>query len=450
MVREKRRCPMNKAGLLLAFAVISVDAAELTLSQALREALEHNPGYQASKNDVRYFDAARDSALAGYLPTITATGGVNRSWLDSHQERATSSGTTITDKNGAQSTSRTAGVNMNWTLFQGFSAPLNHRRLRLQFDQALAYEGGSREGLLFGTALAYADLARQIRLYHALDTLAVISEERLRIIERNQSAGAASRSDWLSARVDLNADRAALQRQEASLQSARVSLGQMLGRGGPAFENVDSVALPAGSSDLETLLPGLPDHRPDLKLAETSRALAEVSVRQRATNWLPRVDALAGYNYSLTNSPANVVLESRTLGPSVGLQLNFNLFTGEFPWRAYQRARIALTSAELRKQDATASAGAEVMEAFAAFRAADSALALDREGLGYARENLGLTFTRWKSGSLAYLDARRAQEQYLDAFTRTENTAFDALRARLDLLRAGGRLGSLVDSSSVR
>ena len=434
---------MNKSWLpLLVCAFTWLGAEELALPQALREALDHNPGYQASRNDVRYYDAAVDSALAGYLPTVTATGAVTRSWLDTHQERT---GGVIQNQNGAQTTLRTAGVNMDWTLFQGFSAPLNRRRLKLQRDQSRAYEETAHEELLRNVVLACADLARQIRLYRAMDTVNAISEERLRILEHSLAAGAASRSDWLSAHVDGNADRAALLRQAAALQSARVLLGQILGRGKAVSEDVDSVALPVQSLDLDALILGLPEHRPELRVSENNLALTEVAAKQRATVWLPKLDALAGYNYSLTNSDAGIVLKNRTIGPSVGLQLNFNLFTGEFPWHAYNRARIAVTSAELRRKDVTSLAESEVQQDYAAFQAADSAATLERQGLGYAQENLGLTFSRWKSGSLSYVDARRAQDQYLDAFTRAENATFDALRARLDLLRSAGRLETLVD-----
>ena len=441
---------MFKAWLLGGVAMASTGAAELTLSQAMREALENNPGYQASRNDTRFAEKTLDTAIAGYLPTVTASGGINRSWLDSHQERATATGTSVTDLKGAQSTSRTAGVNMNWTLFQGFSGPLAQRRLHLQVDQAKAYEGQSRESLLRNTVLAYADLVRQIRLHAALDTLANISYERVSILKRSLAVGAASKSDWLSAQVDLNADQAALLRQKSSLQAARILLGQILGRSKAVSEDVDSVGLAKAPMDLDALILGLPDHRPELRIAETNLALSEVVAKQKATGWLPKLDALAGYNYSLTNSPANVVLQSRTLGPSVGLQLNFNLFTGEFPWHAYNRAHIAVTSAELRQRDVLSAAQAEVMQNHAVFTAADSAFALESQGLGYAQENLGLTFGRWKSGSLSYVDARHAQEQYLDAFTRSENTAFEAMRARLDLLRSAGRLESLLDSTISR
>src|SRR3954470_11606421 len=80
-----------------------------------------------------------------------------------------------------------------------------------------------------------------------------------------------------------------------------------------------------------------------------------------------------------TSSDAGIVLENRTLGPSVGLQLNFNLFTGEFPSQTYHRAHIALTSAELRKRQALLQAQTEVLQDHAAFLAADSALSLERE-----------------------------------------------------------------------
>ncbi len=425
------------------FLFLASTSHSLSLSEALREALEKNLGHQAARNDALYSEAALDSSTAGYLPTVTATGGLGRNWLDTRQERT---GNVIQVQSNAQSSSANAGVNMNWTLFQGWSGPLAARRLRLQRDQARASEGKSREDLLRGTALAYADLARQIRLRHALDTVAIISGERARILERSFTAGGASRSEMLSARVDLNADRAAALRQDATLQSARILLGTVLGREKPVTEDVDTLFFPADSLDLNPLLSGLENNRPELRLAAGSVALAETAVRQRASAWFPKLDALAGYNLGWTQSDAGLVLENRTLGPSLGLQLNFNLFTGEFPWQSYRRARIAVTSADLRRRDLLSAAESEVRQMHAEFRASDSALILERQGLGYARENLDLTFARWRSGLISYLEARRAQEQYLGAMTRSENTAFDSFRARLDLLRAAGRMETLLES----
>ncbi len=441
---------MNKARLFLACAAlsaISAGAAELTLSQALREALDRNFGYKATHSDVDLARATRNAAWGGYLPVVATNAGYTKSWLDTYV--AAHGATAAVDQHGVPSSSQTAGINADWTLFSGFSTPFTLKRLQLLFEQAKDNEQLAREDLVSRVVLAYADLARQNRLYQALDTSAEISQERMRILEHSLAVGAASRSDWLSERVDLDADEAALHRQRATLQSARVLLGQVLGRDKPVSEDVDSVVVSDASLDLDALLSGLPEHRPDLQLAQSNSDLAHVDAQQAATGWLPRLDAVAGYNFDRisTDSSFGTSPVTRTVGPSVGLQLNFNIFTGEFPWHAYERAHIALTSAELRQQEALTSAEAEVREDHATFRAADSALSLEDEALGYAQENLGLTFLRWKSGSISYLDARTAQVQYLNAFTLAENTAFDALSERLELLIAAGQLESLVDST---
>jgi outer membrane protein TolC len=414
----------------------------LTLQQALREALENNPGHQAARMERRYAEEAFSSAgLSGYLPRAEAVGAYAWSESDSRQQRV---GSPVEERTGAQSTSKTAAVNLNWTLFEGFAAPLARKRLGLEKRRAEAGELLSREDLLRETALAYADLARQLRLRDALDTAEGISEERLRILDRSLAAGAAARPDWLEARVDRNADRAALIRQESQLQAARMSLGRILGRDGLQDAHPDVSSLPGERLDLESLRSGLADRQPELRLAETDRALAEVSAREQSAPWFPKLEARAGYQFGLSEADAGLVRENRALGPTAGLQLTVNLFDGELPWRVYRRARLAVDAAEFRSLETKARIDAEVLRAHAEWRAADSAAALEQEGLRYAREHLDLTFSRWKAGSLSYLAARNAQEKYLETVRRAENAAYDAFRARLDLLRAAGRMESLL------
>jgi outer membrane protein TolC len=183
-------------------------------------------------------------------------------------------------------------------------------------------------------------------------------------------------------------------------------------------------------------------------MAEADRDLAATALRQAAAPWYPRRDANVGYNYTRSTSEVGFASESRTIGPTAGVQLTMNLFDGELPWRVQSRGRLAVRSAELRLREAQFSAQSEVERAYSAWTAIDSAATLEREGLGYARENLDLAMTRWKSGTLSYLEARNAQVKYLDAFTRTENAQYDAFRARLDVLLAAGRMGQLLEEAA--
>jgi outer membrane protein TolC len=416
----------------------------LTLDAALHEALANNPGYLAARSDRAAAENAHSSAgLAGYLPTASATARYTRSNLDTRQERETG----VTHDPSALSTSTTAGVNANWTLFEGFAAPLEQKRLRLQREQARASEGLAREEIIRRAALAYADLARQARLRVARDTVLAVSEERARLLDSRLKSGAAGRPEWLEGQVDRNADRAARVQQNASLQASRLALALALGRSAAVTEDVSDTTLPSAPLDLAALSSGLAERQPSVRLAQAGRDLAATSLSQAAAPWYPRLDASVGYNYSLGTSEVGFASESRTLGPTAGVQLSMNLFDGELPWRVSGRGKLAVRAAELRLREAEAEAGAEVARAHAAWQAADSAAALEREGLRYARENLELTRARWKSGGLSYLEARLAQVKYLDAFTRAENARYDAFRARLDALLAAGRMEQLLSET---
>jgi len=426
----------------LALAAATGFAQPLSLDAVLKEALEKNAAYLAAGADRRFAEQSHSSAgVAGYLPRVTANGAYTWSEQDTRQERT---GNVVEERDGAQSVSRTAGVNARWTLFEGFAAPLEQKSLRVRRDQARAAEDQAREELLRRAALSWADLARQTRLRAARDTVLSVSEERVRILESRLRSGSAGRPEWLEGQVDRNADRAALVQQDAALLSSRLALGQLLGRGGPVTETPADAGLPAAPLDRLALTAGLEDRQPAVQLAKAERDLASTALWQAAAPWYPRLEANAGYTYSLSNNDAGLVRENRAVGPTAGLQLSVNLFDGELPWRVAGRGRTAVRAAELRLREARTGAEAEVVRAHAAWLAADSAAALEREGLGYARENLDLTMTRWKSGALSYLEARMAQVKYLDAFTRAENAQYDAFRARLDALAAAGRMEQLL------
>lgn len=419
-------------------------AETLTLDSVLNEALRNNPGYLASRADRRYAENAFSSlGTAGYLPTVAATGAYNWSELDTRQEAASG----VTENPSARSVSQTAGVNANWALFQGFSGPLARKRLRLEREQARASENLTREDLLRGAALAYADLARQARLRDVRDTLLRLSDERFRILQSRIASGSAARPEWLEGQVDRNADRAALLQQEASLHSARLALAAALGRDAAVAGEPGRQALPSGPLDRGALRHGLQDRQPEVRLAQAERALASVYLNEALAPLWPRLDATAGYNYTRSESEVGFASQNRSVGPRAGLQLTVPLFAGELPWQVRRRGKYAVAAAEQRLREAEFAARSEVDRAFAAWAAIDSAATLEREGLGYARENLDLTFRRWKTGGLSYLEARLAQVKYLDAFTRAENTDYEAFRARLDVLRAAGRMDVLLEEA---
>lgn len=84
---------------------------ELTLSQALELALQHNPTLQSSHEDVKAADAQRDMALAAFLQKIDANSAYTNTTKPSRafgilldQARFTSTDLNITTLNRPEST----------------------------------------------------------------------------------------------------------------------------------------------------------------------------------------------------------------------------------------------------------------------------------------------------------------------------------------------------------
>src|SRR5690606_10259312 len=225
------------------------------------------------------------------------------------------------------------------------------KRLGLQRERARAAESFSREELLRRAALAHAELVRQTRLRAARDTVLSVSEERMRILESRLRTGSAGRPEWLEGQVDRNADRAALIQQESHLHAARLAPAQAMGRETLVTETAEAWRAPAPPPKPAALSADLADRQPALRLAEVERDLAATALRQAVAPWYPRLDASVGYAYSLSSSEVGFASESRTLGPTAGLQLTFNLFDGELPWHVVSRGRMAVRAADLRLRE---------------------------------------------------------------------------------------------------
>src|SRR2546425_1226216 len=72
------------------------------------------------------------------------------------------------------------------------------------------------------------NIVQQQELLKALNEEIAVSEERAKIADRKFSNGSGSKLDLLQAKVDLNAQRSALMKQQTALEESKVSMNQLL------------------------------------------------------------------------------------------------------------------------------------------------------------------------------------------------------------------------------
>ncbi len=117
------------------------------------------------------------------------------------------SGETITE-NGVFDQTINVGLNLNWTIFDGFNIQANYKILKELERQGETNTRIAIEDFIASLAAEYYNYVQQkIRLAN-LHYAVKLSKERLRIVEERYHIGNFSRLDYQQAKVDFNADSA--------------------------------------------------------------------------------------------------------------------------------------------------------------------------------------------------------------------------------------------------
>ena len=163
---------------------------------------------------------------AGYLPTLDLSAGY-KGTIDNTETKARATGETTKD-NGVFDQTLDAGINLNWTIFDGFNITANYQRLKELERQGETNTRIAIEDLIANIAAEYYNYVQQkIRLKNFRYAVS-LSKERLRIVEERYHIGNFSRLDYQQAKVDFNADSAQYMKQQELLHTSRIQLNELM------------------------------------------------------------------------------------------------------------------------------------------------------------------------------------------------------------------------------
>lgn len=442
----KSRCRRYFCILRFSFCLCTIVAAQaaaqsaptLTLDQALSISLDSNRAYRVSLLEARAAADAVSWGRAGALPTLDATASYSKSLNDTRQERFDG---TSQSKNGAETTSKLAGVTGTWTVFEGLSSLAAHDRLASTAALASERSVQSRQDLAAGVILAYEDVVRQRTVLAALDTAVALSRERVKLTQGKYGFGGVSKLELLQSQLDLNRDLSARLKQAVAVGDVKRRLNRLLARDdSAAFEVEDSIRLPP-PPPFEGLRKDARERSPEIRQAELSARIASAGLREYVGRLFPQVGLSLGYNYSLAESETGIYNSNEALGLTYGVNVKLNLFDGFTLPADYRNARRSVARAELQAAEARDAVDASLSEAHSAYVASLEALELETSNLALARENVGIAMERLRLGTIASLELRDAQENFVSAETRLVSARFESKRAETELLRLAGRLG---------
>ncbi len=424
--------------LLLGMTIQGIAAQQpYTLKSCLETGLEQNYSIRMVRNEELVSKNNATLANAGYLPTLDLSAGYSGN-LNDTETRTRATGETV-KTSGVYDQTLNAGLNLNWTLFDGFKIQANYKRLKeLEIQGETTTRLAIEDFIAELTAEYYNYIRQQIRLKNFRYAMS-LSRERLRIVEERYIVGNFSRLDLQQARVDYNADRAQYMKQQESVETSRIRLNELMAN----QDMSQAVNVSDSIIDLNTLLSydelwaSTLNNNASLLKAEQNKTLAALDMKTVKSRNYPYLKLNSGYGYTLNKYDISATERRKNLGLNVGVTVGINLFDGNRR-REAKNARIAIENAQLKQEELKQALQADLSTLWHAYQNNLRMLNLERENLIAAVENHEIASERYMLGNLSGIEMREAQKSLLDAEERILSAEYDTKMCEISLLQLSG------------
>lgn len=419
-------------------------APTYTLKSCLEQGLLNNYSLRIVRNEEQVSKNNATLGNAGYLPTLDLSAGY-KGTIDNTETKARATGETTKD-NGVFDQTLDAGINLNWTIFDGFNITANYQRLKELERQGETNTRIAIEDLIANIAAEYYNYVQQkIRLKNFRYAVS-LSKERLRIVEERYHIGNFSRLDYQQAKVDFNADSAQYMKQQELLHTSRIRLNELMANKDvdQPFIIQDSLINVTASLNFEELWNATLTINASLLRAEQNNTLARLDYKKVCSRDYPYVKMNGGYGYTLNKYDISANRRRSNLGLNFGVTVGFNLFDGNRR-RERKNARIAVQNARLEREQLEQALRADLSNLWQAYQNNLQMLNLERQNLVAAKENHEIAMERYMLGNLSGIEMREAQKSLLDAEERILSAEYDTKLCEISLLQISGKVARYME-----
>jgi outer membrane protein TolC len=223
---------------------------------------------------------------------------------------------------------------------------------------------------------------------------------------------------------------------KAQYRTAAFALGRLVGADGPVYARpfTEQTPRPLALSD-EELVKLAVEQAPFVTSADANYESARASASVARTQYLPSLRLTGGYNW-FNQDPA---FNNGQLSWQMGLGISYPLFNGFTREDQIARAESGARNASATYADARRRARAELERVLSALRLTEEQVALTRQAVEVAREDLRVQDERYKLGMSTILERITSLVALMDAERNQVAARYDYEIARAELEALIGR-----------
>ena len=298
-------------GIVLVFAACSAAAQDiLTLDEAIKIGLANNYGINIAKNSMQIAENNATPGNAGMLPRIDVNAGYAHGLSAAKVKVVTGN---ELDNSSANTDLITAGINLNWTLFDGLKMFITYDKLKKLEEIGDLNSKIAVENTLARIIAAYYDIVRQSKQTAILQDQVGISKFRLDLARLKYETGSGSELEFLKAKVELNSDMANLSSQETIFDNSLATINDLLSRDVKTTFIVKDTILLHYQLNYDSLRMSMKESNRHLLLYNRNSEVSSLNVKStRAVQW-PTLGLTTGVNYLNSETQANFINYNRCI-----------------------------------------------------------------------------------------------------------------------------------------
>lgn len=438
--------------LLLLFVASYYSTAQekmLSKEEVVRLALDNNFGIKVAKNQVEIAKNNKSVLNSGFLPTLTGTAGANYQRDDSTFEfpgQFNQDGTPRgeTDLYKAEAQRYNAGINANYTLFDGLGRLYNYKRLKEQYQLSELQARETIENTMLQLFSVYFEVARLSENENVLQQALEISTQRIKRAEYAFEYGQNTKLDILNAQVDVTNDSINLLNTKQQLANVKRDLNVLIDQDLNQSFMVDTLIRFIPKLQVEEYIAQTDLNNVALLQTERNLAINKYDIKVNKSGYLPTIGLNGSYGWNLNQNapgaffPGVNVNNTRNFG--LGATLTWNLFDGGGTNVRVKNAQIAYENQELLKEQITLEVNRDIENARAIYENRLTIYEIQEQNVVTNQNNFERSKEQFQLGRITSIEFRQAQINLLNAQTNKNLAKYDAKLAELQLLQLTGQL----------
>lgn len=420
----------------------------LSKEDALARALEENFGIQVSRNTTAIQKNNSSLLNSGYLPTVSVSGAGNFTGSESEiafPDQVDEDGLPIPNRifEGQESRRYNAGINLNYTLFDGMGRKYSYKRLKEQY--ALS-ELQLRETIeftilqLFEVYFNIAQLTESSSIF--LENLG-ISQERQKRAESAFIHGQGNKLAVLNAQVDVTNDSINLIQINQQLDNAKRDLNLLLNQPMEASFGVDLEVAFIPELQIENWIETAEQYNVALLKQKSNTQINAYDIKISQSGYLPSVGLVGSYGWNLNQSPASAFFpgtNNTTYSVGVGASLSWNLFDGGSTLTRVKNAKLSFENQDLLEQEGKLVFNRDLLNARQTYKNAIEIYAIQKKQVETGAYNFERSKAQYRLGSITAIEFRQAQINLINAQNQRAIAKYQAKLAELRLIQLTGQL----------